>query len=42
MSKFHEKVEAQTKQIIGQMLGDDLLVREGRRATSASDGARTD
>ncbi|WP_213286359.1 hypothetical protein [Bradyrhizobium sp. sGM-13] len=31
MSKFHEKVEAQTKQIIGQMLGDDLLVREGKQ-----------
>jgi hypothetical protein len=30
MSKFHEKVEAQTKQIIGQMLGDELLVREGK------------
>ncbi|MCA6117226.1 hypothetical protein J6524_20460 [Bradyrhizobium sp. WSM 1738] len=30
MSKFHEKAEAQTKQIIGQMLGDELLVREGK------------
>jgi hypothetical protein len=30
MSKFHDKAEAQTKQIIGQMLGDELLVREGR------------
>jgi hypothetical protein len=30
MSKFHEKVEAQTKQIIGQMLGDELLVKEGK------------
>ena len=30
MSKFREKAEAQTKQIIGQMLGDELLVREGQ------------
>ena len=30
MSKFQVKAEAQTKQIIGQMLGDDLLVEEGK------------
>ena len=30
MSKFHGKAEPQTKQIIRQMLGDELLVREGR------------
>jgi len=30
MSKFREKAEAQTKQVIGQMIGDELLVREGR------------
>ena len=30
MSKFHEKVEGRTKQIVGQMIGDDQLVREGR------------
>ena len=29
MSKFRDKAEAQTKQMIGQMLGDELLVREG-------------
>lgn len=28
MSKFQAKAEAQTKQIIGQMLGDQLLVHE--------------
>jgi hypothetical protein len=28
MSHFREKAEAQTKQIIGQMIGDELLVRE--------------
>jgi len=30
MSKFQQKAEAQTKQIIGQMLGDERLVEEAR------------
>jgi hypothetical protein len=30
MSRFRQKAEAQTKQIIGQMLGDELLVEEGK------------
>ena len=30
MSKFHEKVEGRTKQFVGQMIGDDQLVREGK------------
>jgi hypothetical protein len=30
MSKFHEKVEGRTKQTVGQMIGDDQLVREGK------------
>ena len=30
MSKFQERAEAQTKQIIPQMLGDELLVQEGK------------
>jgi hypothetical protein len=30
MSKFQARAEAQTKQIIGQMLGDQLLVEEGK------------
>jgi hypothetical protein len=30
MSKFQQKAEAQTKQIIGQMLGYGSLVDEGR------------
>ena len=33
MSKFQQKAEAQTKQIIGQMLGDELLVEEGKRSS---------
>ncbi len=42
MSKFQQKAEAQTKQIIGQMLGDELLVEEGkaqqREATEPGSG----
>jgi uncharacterized protein YjbJ (UPF0337 family) len=30
MSKFHEKAEALTKQVVGQMVGDDELVQEGK------------
>ena len=30
MSKFQHKAEAHTKQTIGQMLGDELLVQEGK------------
>ena len=41
MSTFREKAEAQTEQVIGQMLGDELLVREGqsrlRKADSEAD-----
>jgi hypothetical protein len=37
MSKFHEKVEGRTKQIVGQMIGDDQLVREGRTQAAEDD-----
>ena len=41
MSKFREKAEAQTKQVIGQMIGDELLVREGQeQAHHLDEGAR--
>lgn len=44
MSKFHDKAEAQTKQLIGRMIGDELLVREGREqlehATAPPSGAK--
>lgn len=43
MSKFREKAEAQTEAIIGQMLGDELLVKEGqersRKATETEAGS---
>ena len=38
MSKFHDKAEAQAKQIIGQMFGDELLVREGREQLGHATG----
>ena len=41
MSKFRDKAEAQTKQVIGQMIGDELLVREGQeQAHHLDEGAR--
>ena len=39
MSKFHERAEAQTKQMIAQMLGDELLVQEGKKQQEEA-GAR--
>jgi hypothetical protein len=30
MTRFQQKVQAQTMQIIGQMIGDDRLVHEGK------------
>jgi hypothetical protein len=43
MSKFREKAEAQTEEIIGRMIGDELLVKEGqaraRKAEQAEFGA---
>jgi len=37
MSKFREKAEAQTEQIIGQMLGDELLVKESQQRLRDAD-----
>jgi hypothetical protein len=31
MTRFHDRAEAQTRQIIGQMLGDEKLVEEGKK-----------
>ena len=30
MSTFREKAQARTKQMVGQMIGDELLVEEGK------------
>lgn len=31
MTRFHDRAEAQTRQIIGYMLGDEKLVEEGKK-----------
>ena len=45
MTRLQEKAQAQTKQIVGQMVGDEELVREGkeqqRRAERSDDAAQT-
>ena len=38
MTKFREKAKAQTKQIIGQMVGDELLIREGQEQLRRTEG----
>ena len=30
MTRFRQKLEAQTMQIVGQMIGDEQLVKEGK------------
>ena len=30
MTRFQEKAQARTKQVVGQMIGDDKLVVEGK------------
>jgi hypothetical protein len=42
MSHFREKAEAQTRQVIGQMIGDQLLVREGEAQAHRADGGGRD
>jgi hypothetical protein len=39
MSKLREKAEAQTKQIVGQMIRDDKLVQEGKEQARNADKA---
>jgi hypothetical protein len=37
MTKFREKAEARTKQIVGQMIGDEKLVHEGKEEERKAD-----
>ena len=43
MTRIREKAQGRTKQIVGQMVGDELLVEEGkeqeRHADEPTDGA---
>ncbi len=37
MTKLQEKAQAQVKQIVGQMIGDDRLVQEGKEQQHEAD-----
>jgi uncharacterized protein YjbJ (UPF0337 family) len=37
MSQVRDKAQGLTKQVIGQMIGDELLVREGKEQERAAD-----
>jgi len=41
MSRFHDKAEGHTKQMIGQMIGDEQLVRDGKQQVAAPGGEDT-
>ncbi len=44
MTKFQEKTQAQVKQIVGQMIGDEKLVTEGKeqQQNAEHEGSRGD
>jgi uncharacterized protein YjbJ (UPF0337 family) len=37
MSRLQKKAEGRTKQIVGQMIGDDRLVNEGKEEARSAD-----
>ena len=37
MSQVRDKAQGRTKQVIGQMIGDELLVQEGKEQVQAAD-----
>jgi uncharacterized protein YjbJ (UPF0337 family) len=39
VSKFRQKTQGMTKQILGQMLGDEALVREGKEQERGAEQA---
>ena len=41
MSKAQQKAEGFTKQLVGQMIGDELLVREGKEQERKAAGEDT-
>ena len=41
MTRFHDKAEGRTKQIVGQMIGDDKLVQEGKEEERKSEKSQT-
>lgn len=40
MSQARDKAQGLTKQVIGQMIGDELLVQEGKEQEHAAENAR--
>jgi uncharacterized protein YjbJ (UPF0337 family) len=42
MSRLHEKAQGHTQQFVGQLIGDDRLVSEGKQQVSAADGDDAD
>jgi uncharacterized protein YjbJ (UPF0337 family) len=42
MTRFHDKAEGRTKQIVGQMIGDDKLVQEGKEEERKSEKGQTE
>ena len=42
MAKLQEKAQGQVKQMVGQMIGDDQLEREGREQLRRADQAGRD
>ena len=42
MSRLQEKVQARTKQAVGQMIGDDKLIVEGKEQERHADESRND
>lgn len=41
MTKLREKTQGQVKQMVGQMIRDDKLVREGKEQLRKADGEQT-
>jgi uncharacterized protein YjbJ (UPF0337 family) len=42
MTRLQEKARGRTKQAVGQMIGDDRLVREGEQQVRQAEGERSD
>lgn len=41
MTRLREKAQARTKQVVGQMIGDDKLVEEGKEEQQRAEGEKT-
>jgi uncharacterized protein YjbJ (UPF0337 family) len=42
MSKLHRKAQGYTKQVVGQMIGDERLMSEGNEDVKRADEERVD